>query len=191
VVQRTQIGGVKNFARIFFTLLLALASFPRTARADISPGAETVIGGAVLVAGYGMGSAPAVLGSLQQGGAFAPVTREDARSLIPVAGPMIWWFGANARINARIAKDNASTPCHNEDSAFDCLNLDPFDSGMHIAFALPWMLVSSAAQASGLVLAVHGIGRAALSPNGEKKARAPTSIWLVPGRSSLGVAGTF
>jgi len=178
----------ETLVRFFFALLLlVLVSSPRAARSDISSGAEAAIGGGVFVAGYGMGTAPAILGSTRDSGGFNRPTNADAQSLIPVVGPMVWWFQANDRINERIAYRKAH-PCQS-DEPFSCMDFSGVDSVGHLMFAFPWMLVSSAAQAGGVGVLLHSVIRAAAEP--DKRPTKERSLWLVPGPSGVGVAGTF
>ena len=99
---------------------------------------EREVGLTALLAGYLMGSLIVIGPPLFTKNGREPVQNpgEKRLGLIPVAGPMLWWFRARARLDARSWS---------------------FDGSFHYIPGLPYAAVATGAQAIGAGLLIYGI----------------------------------
>src|SRR4051812_19944051 len=107
-------------------------------------GSEIGVGLGVFMGGYLMGSLIVIAPALFTNKGQDPVhnTGEKRLALIPVAGPMVWWFAARARLDGR---------------SHDDLGVD---SAFHNILGLPYAVVATAAQGIGVGLMIYAGVRA-------------------------------
>jgi hypothetical protein len=134
------------------------------------------IGLTALVAGYLMGSLIVLGPPLFTKNGRAPVQNaaEKRLGLIPVAGPMMWWFRARFRLDA-----SGCSGCFVD-----------LDSGFHNILALPYAIVATGAQAIGVGMLTYGILE---SNNAVASSTAPpvAKLYVAPTPGGLSLQGTF
>jgi len=156
---------------------------------------EAVVGGVSLGSGYLLEAMIFLVPAREAAAeAYAPIpdAGEKRLALIPFVGPLVWWFAARPRIDARAELESASGGCDRAGSGPGCWD-NRFDRFFHYALGIPFAVITSGAQIAGAALLVD----AALRSDGNESTREPSrpspkgTLVVAPLGAGISVRGTF